>query len=126
MQRGAFCHVRPIAAKADVAITAAVGSGYARVVFDGDRFGGFGTLGFVPRDGGVHGGGDLGVGVVFIVGGAGGFCDGVGELGRGEAGGCCREEEGGEVHVCKLFWQQVEARGVQVEKPVSIQPKLEK
>lgn len=122
MQRRPFCHVRPVAAKADIAVAAAVGGGHACVVFDGDGFGGFGTLGVVSRDGGVHGGGYLGVGVVFVVGGAGGFCDGVGELGRGEAGGCCREEEGGKVHVClrwlgcKVFWQQVEARSGQIKK----------
>lgn len=63
VQGGALRHVAPAGPEADVAVDVAVGGGHARVVLDGDLLGGLGAQRDVARDGGVHGRGDLGVGV---------------------------------------------------------------
>lgn len=69
VERCPLRHVRAIRAKADIAVATAVGGRDARVVFDCEGLGGLGAQGLVPCDGGVHGGGYLGVGICLVGGG---------------------------------------------------------
>lgn len=99
MQRRPFRHVGPVRPKADVAVAAAVRGRHARVVLDRDGFGRLGALGLVPCNGGVHGRGYLCVGIGLVIGGTGGFLEGVCELCGGQARGSESEEDPGKVHV---------------------------
>lgn len=89
VERHPLRHVAAVLAEAYVAVDVAVGRRHGRVVLDRQGLGRLGRQGRVPRDGRVHGRGDLGVGVCLVRRGARGLPDGVREL-------CRREEaEGG-------------------------------